>query len=241
MASLCTSACEASLAELATAVEAGCGSAMLTIDSQNITFSSWIDHMQYKVGLICLADTNTSGFCLDDEKTCVAYLDLQCFLADSVGSWNITEMVLNKAATWPNNTYKCCFNGQIFYWEYVVDENNICYSPFDFGRSDAIGAAGSTQLAALDYYIERGDPIDDDNYGWPLPLEFDEYHLEIQCSSCFLQTFKYGLENKWGDISQVWDSMKANCNLDDTITPANDFSNALAYGAEIPVVNETSA
>ena len=26
----------------------------------------------------------------------------------------------------------------------------------------------------------------DDNYGWPLPLEFDEYPTEIQCSSCFL-------------------------------------------------------
>jgi hypothetical protein len=76
MASLCTSACEASLAELATVVEAGCGSATLTIDSQNITFSSWIDHMRYKVGLICLVDTDTSDFCLDVEKTCVTYLDL---------------------------------------------------------------------------------------------------------------------------------------------------------------------
>lgn len=68
MSSLCTSACETSLAELATAVETGCGSATLTIDSQNITFSSWIDHMKYKVGLICLADTATTEFCLDVEK-----------------------------------------------------------------------------------------------------------------------------------------------------------------------------
>jgi hypothetical protein len=76
MASLCTSVCKASLAELETAVEAGCGSTTLIIDSQNITFSSWIDYMQYKVGLICLADTATSDFCLDVEKTCVTYLDL---------------------------------------------------------------------------------------------------------------------------------------------------------------------
>jgi hypothetical protein len=42
------------------------------------------------------------------------------------------------------------------------------------------------QMAALDYYVDRPDPIDDDNYGWYEPLEFDEYPLEIQCSSCFL-------------------------------------------------------
>lgn len=69
MTSLCTSACESSLAELVTAVETGCGSATLTIDSQNITFAGWVDHMQYKVGLICLADTDTSDYCLDVEKT----------------------------------------------------------------------------------------------------------------------------------------------------------------------------
>jgi hypothetical protein len=88
-------------------------------------------------------------------------------------------MVLNEGATWPNDTYKCYVNRQNLYWEYVVDENNTCYSPFDFEWSDATGAAVSTQLAALDYYIERGDPIDDDNYGWPVPLEFDVYSLEI--------------------------------------------------------------
>ncbi|PSS24945.1 hypothetical protein M430DRAFT_15700 [Amorphotheca resinae ATCC 22711] len=125
LASLCTSACEASLAELATAVEAGCGSAMVTINTQNITFSSRIDYIYHKVDLICLADTDTSDLCSDVERR----------------SWNITEMVPNEAATWLNNT------------------------PFDLEWSDATGAAGSTQLAALDYYIERGDPIDDDNYG----------------------------------------------------------------------------
>jgi hypothetical protein len=95
-------------------------------------------------------------------------------------------MALNGEATWPNNTYKCYFNGQNFYWEYVVDENNTCYSPSDFEWSNATGVAGSDQLAALVYYMERADPINDDNYGWPLPLEFDEYPLQIQCSSCFL-------------------------------------------------------
>ena len=71
MTSLCTSACESFLAELANAVETGCGSATFTFDSQNITFAGWVDHMQCKVGLICLADTDTSDYCLDVEKTYV--------------------------------------------------------------------------------------------------------------------------------------------------------------------------
>lgn len=95
-------------------------------------------------------------------------------------------MVLNEKATWPTNTYKCYFDAQEFYWGYTVDENDTCYDPFEFEWSNATGVAGSNQLAALDYYMDRGEPIDDDNYGWPLPLEFDEYPLEIQCSSCFL-------------------------------------------------------
>lgn len=60
------------MAELLTAVESGCGDAYMTIDDQNVTFPQWIDHMQYKMGLICLADADTSDFCLDVEKTWVS-------------------------------------------------------------------------------------------------------------------------------------------------------------------------
>jgi hypothetical protein len=41
-------------------------------------------------------------------------------------------------------------------------------------------------IEAEDYFYNKPDPIEDDNFGWPEPLEFDEYPLEIQCSSCFL-------------------------------------------------------
>jgi hypothetical protein len=41
-------------------------------------------------------------------------------------------------------------------------------------------------MAAADFFITKPEPVDDDNYGWHEPLEFDEYPLEIQCSSCFL-------------------------------------------------------
>jgi hypothetical protein len=70
MSSLCTSGCKSSLETLKTAVEEGCGTTIMKIDGQNVTFPSWIDYMQYKFGLICLADAETEEFCLDVEKTC---------------------------------------------------------------------------------------------------------------------------------------------------------------------------
>lgn len=95
-------------------------------------------------------------------------------------------MVGSGKATWPEHTTKCYFDAQDEYWSYLVDGNGTCYSDFDFEWSNASDSAGSTAMSAVDYYAQQGDPIDDDNYGWPLPLEFDEYPLEIQCSSCFL-------------------------------------------------------
>jgi hypothetical protein len=88
--------------------------------------------MQHKVSLVCLAYTDTSDFCLDVEKTCVTYLDLQCFLANSVGSWNITEMVLNEQQLGLITPTSVILMGQNAHWEYVVNEDNTCYSSFDF-------------------------------------------------------------------------------------------------------------
>lgn len=41
-------------------------------------------------------------------------------------------------------------------------------------------------MSGVDYYVKRSQAHDDDNYGWHLSLDFDEYPLEIQCSACFL-------------------------------------------------------
>lgn len=38
------------------------------IDQQDYTFSDWMDHMQYKLGLVCLADADLGDICLDVEK-----------------------------------------------------------------------------------------------------------------------------------------------------------------------------
>lgn len=69
------------MAELLSAVESGCGDTYMTIDSQNVTFPQWIDYMQYKLGLICLADADTTDFCLDVEKTWVIRNYMHCFLS----------------------------------------------------------------------------------------------------------------------------------------------------------------
>lgn len=40
----------------------------IIIDQQDYTFSDWMDHMQYKLGLVCLADADLGDICLDVEK-----------------------------------------------------------------------------------------------------------------------------------------------------------------------------
>lgn len=94
-------------------------------------------------------------------------------------------MVLDDSATWPTHTNKCYIDVSIGSWSYSTDFNGTCTEPFTFSWDNATDTQLS-QMAALDYYVDRPDPIDDDNYGWYEPLEFDEYPLEIQCSSCFL-------------------------------------------------------
>ncbi|KAI7081910.1 hypothetical protein KC356_g8771 [Hortaea werneckii] len=69
-----------------------------------------------------------------------------------------------------------------------------------------------------DYFLE---PISLDwrGHGHDLPLEYDEYPLEIQSSECFLAQYRYGIESKWGEVydevsDQVWNNIRRNCNLD---------------------------
>ncbi|KAI6878955.1 hypothetical protein KC360_g8998 [Hortaea werneckii] len=79
-----------------------------------------------------------------------------------------------------------------------------------------------------DYFFE---PISLDwrGHGHDLPLEYDEYPLEIQCSECFLAQYRYGIESKWGEVydevsDQVWNNIRRNCNLDWQLVPANNRS-----------------
>jgi LysM repeat protein len=79
-----------------------------------------------------------------------------------------------------------------------------------------------------DYLYDEYPIVDDTNYGWPEVLEFDEYPLEIQCSPCFIDKFKYGLSSKWGDVFdeitvQVRSNMEQNCGQSITFSPAHDL------------------
>jgi hypothetical protein len=95
-------------------------------------------------------------------------------------------MVLLDEATWPTYTNKCYYDVSYGDWGWYYFENGTCLEPFDDYFVDATYSNGLNQLAAWDYYVERPDAINDDNYGWFDPLEWDEYPLEMQCSSCFL-------------------------------------------------------
>jgi hypothetical protein len=96
-------------------------------------------------------------------------------------------MEAENAATWPNNTQKCYLGSSEGYWQHYTDGNGTCIEPeWGHEKSSVFETSGYTGMAAMDYYYTVPAPIDDDNYGWAEILDFDEYPLEIQCSSCFL-------------------------------------------------------
>lgn len=102
-------------------------------------------------------------------------------------SWNIAQMETAGQATWPANTTKCYYDVNSNGPYEVVDEDGNCFYPFDDDEPlDLSQYNAPSEMAAMDYFVERGPPVADDNYGWPEPLDADEYPLEIQCSSCFL-------------------------------------------------------
>lgn len=55
--------------DLLAAVEEHCADFTMTIYQHDYTFSVWVDHMQYSIGLSYLTDADSGGFCLDVEKT----------------------------------------------------------------------------------------------------------------------------------------------------------------------------
>ncbi|KAA8564642.1 hypothetical protein MFRU_013g01880 [Monilinia fructicola] len=215
---LCTTACQAGLAALHSVSQTACSDDTFSIDDNSMSLHDLVDLIDYKWGLICLKDTSTNDYCLDVEN-----------------SWNITTMVTNGAATWPVNPPKCYLDSSQYVWEHLTDENGICIEP-DWDELDSVfDTSGRDEMSAMDYYADAAEPIDDDNYGWVGALDFDEYPLEIQCSSCFLQNFKAGYESPWGNTwdevtEQVWANMQRNCELDEVLTPAHNVSGVIVIG-----------
>lgn len=102
-------------------------------------------------------------------------------------SWNITAMLAEGKATWPNNTEKEYIDIDSGGWGPLLDVDESSIYPYnDYLWVNASDVNAGASMKSLDYYIERGGIIDDDNYGWLLPLDLDEYPIQIQCSECFL-------------------------------------------------------
>ena len=102
-------------------------------------------------------------------------------------SWNITSMITAGTVKWPTNTFKEYIDIDSGAWGPLLDVNDTFIYPYDdYFWINASDVTADLTPVALDYFYDRPDPIDDDNYGWTLPLHYDEYPLEIQCSQCFL-------------------------------------------------------
>ena len=64
---VCSSSCESSIQQLADAVTIGCGSETFALNGQNMLYTDLIDHIQYKLGLICLTDDASGEYCIEVE------------------------------------------------------------------------------------------------------------------------------------------------------------------------------
>ncbi|PQE11550.1 Chitin- type 1 protein [Rutstroemia sp. NJR-2017a WRK4] len=232
--SLCTTACQTGLTALHSVSQSACADDTFYIDGNSMSLHELVDLIDYKWSLICLKDASTQEYCLNVED-----------------SWNITTMVANGAATWPTNTQKCYLDSSQGFWQHMTDENGACIEPDWEELNSVFDTSGREEMSAIDYYVDAADPIDDDNYGWVDALDFDEYPLEIQCSSCFLgadrdskrdmkvlgatpgsKDFRDLVEVKLSSFysevtEQVWANMQLNCELNEVLTPAHNVSGVI--------------
>ncbi|MCJ1311630.1 hypothetical protein MMC25_005303 [Agyrium rufum] len=170
LASLCTSACSYSLSTLASAVSSACGSYEVDFNGGEMTAVQVIDLFRYKYQMSCLSDTATNQFCLVEERT-----------------WNITQLNMTGQATWPLYTNKTYPN-----WIENDDgsplldyDGTIIADPFDDPPQFQYFPY-PLDPTGIDYYTIGTNP-DFSNYGWPLPLEYDEYPLQYRaCDNLFL-------------------------------------------------------
>lgn len=97
------------------AVTTGCRAEYILLGNQNFTYPTVIDLFQYKWGLACLKSVDSGDFCSDVERT-----------------WNITSMVANNVATWPQQTKKTFYDISSGDWEPYTDENGTLADPYNY-------------------------------------------------------------------------------------------------------------
>ena len=180
---LCTSSCNSSLNSLASAVSFACGEYEINFNGGQLSAVQIVDFFGFKWNYSCLTNTETNEFCLLQERT-----------------WNITELNNTGQATWPLYTNKSYPNWYLnddgspaLDWdESVIQDPFEPIQPFQYPDYEL-------QLVGADYF-QNGSDSDYTNYGWLDQLEYDEYPLEIQCQSCFIDQFLMGIQSQWGEV-----------------------------------------
>lgn len=69
---LCSTGCNQSVHDLGQAIAGACGAEAFWFHDANMTMVEFMEYVQYKYGLICLADATTGEFCVDVESKYVS-------------------------------------------------------------------------------------------------------------------------------------------------------------------------
>jgi hypothetical protein len=184
LSALCTDSCERSLLELKDSVSATCGDYDTDFNGAYISAVEVVDLSTYEYTMSCLADSS-DDFCLLVEET-----------------WDVDSLNASGRATWPTNVEKLYPDFSDGNWNGSPAED-VDGNLLDQSDDPISWPASASDLdlkdAGEDYFL---DPISPNwrGHGYDSALEYDEYPLEIQCSTCFLAQYRHGIESKWGEV-----------------------------------------
>lgn len=182
---LCTTSCYTSLLTLESAVSTACGDYALSFNGGNLTALQIVDLFVYKYNMSCLTDPSTEAFCLVLEQ-----------------SWDITALNDSGEATWPlytNKTYPNWVDDPFEGAPLLDADGNIVENPFNDPPVFTWTNITDMDWTGKDYFVPA---TADDSLIWGTTemLEYDEFPLQIQCSSCFLDRFILGIQSQWGEV-----------------------------------------
>jgi hypothetical protein len=199
--SLCTENCRTSFNALKRRVRSACADLSFELGSATLNAERIVDFYTYKYNLTCLS--SGSSWCLLDEK-----------------KWFLEFL---PTTTWPKYTDKWYpdWSNDPVNGTSRVDKNGTTILPYNT-VPPPVATFESGMKQALDYRTLPAPATGTLNPNSTIGLEYDEYPLEIQCSSCFLQRFKLGFMSRWGETyddvkGQAWDNIQKNCNFKQTL------------------------
>ncbi|RDW67396.1 uncharacterized protein DSM5745_09262 [Aspergillus mulundensis] len=123
----------------------------------------------------------------------------------------------------------------------AVDENGTVILPYQDPPPANVEYSVNLGYASLDYWYNRTEPLTDRGWTNTSILEYDEYPLEIQCSTCFLERFKLGFSSQFGEgyddvTEQVWHNMQQNCKLDEELYVHPNLNETGPWDADRPEI-----